>query len=152
MYTNSTGEHGGTAIIVPNSMNISARKDLCVSQGIQTTAIEIPEANTIIISYYNPNPSVYMTQLTDLIVKATKVRNQEGKEVLFLGDANAHHRDWHSTRTTALGEELAQVIAENGHHIYNNEDPTRIETKDGYTPLTRLTSSSAQSLTWRHKQ
>jgi hypothetical protein len=126
---------GGTALIVSPDLLYAPRPDLSINTPIQATTIELPTLDTLVVSYYN-------TQETDALIrfiqKAEEKALLENKHIIFLGDANCHHKDqWGSTKTTSEGNKLAQRLIDSDLAIYNSGDHTR------YNPCAEGTPSDA---------
>jgi hypothetical protein len=126
---------GGTALILSPDLLYAPRPDLSQNTPIQATTIELPALDTLVVSYYN---SLETPALIHFIQTVEEQALSENKHVIFLGDANCHHKEqWGSSKTTSDGNKLAQCLIDTNLNIYNNGDHTR------YNPCSDGTPSDA---------
>ena len=143
VHTNRPRRGGGTAILISQDLNYNTLPSLQISDPIQTTAIDIPESNTIFISYYNTQ---HHTCLASFISLAVETARKMHRQIIFLGDANAHHTEWSCKKSQLSGEIILQSINNNNLTIYNNSDPTRIDNNSNQTSVIDLCFGSVPSL------
>jgi len=137
--------HGGSAIIIHSSI---PHKQLQL-QLFQLQAIAIiASLNSPIIlcsMYIPPSHKIDKQELTSLIqqLKSTKL------PILIMGDFNAHHTSWGSSRSSQRGNQLLQFFDEHSLHVHNTGEPTHISyMSESCIDLTVSTLNLVPSVTW----
>ena len=99
------------------------RQDLSTCDWIQSTVIELSDYNILVASIYNQR---HTKLLKDYISFISGMARIEGKQLIILGDLNAHHQLWHCRSTNQDGRLLAQAINQTSMQVYNVPKPTRL--------------------------
>ena len=109
---------GGCAIYIHKSFNF---KILEISQNIECIKIKVFCQNfeCIIVNVYNPGNITRLEDLDELMPKTP------GKNVLILGDFNAHNPLWGSKLKNIIGKNIEEFVDKNNLIILNNGSPTR---------------------------
>jgi hypothetical protein len=124
----TTGAHGGSCLIIHNSINFT-RVDTTSIEGANHVTIRIhncikEKQDLFITTIYSP-PQIKLSE--DNLMSFINL----GKNILILGDLNAHHAAWSSNTSNKSGEAIYELLGNNIITMLNNNEPT-------YAPLHRL--------------
>ena len=114
---------GGSAIATAQHMNVTSRQELSSNKWIQSTVVELSDFKILVASLYNQR---HISLVGSYIQFISGIARNEGKQLIILGDFNAHHQLWHCRSTNQDGTVLAQAINQSGLQVYNVPKPTRL--------------------------
>ena len=109
---------GGCSIYIHNSLNF---KLLNISDKFEYIKVHIQfeKFETTIIHFYNPPDTTIHDQIF------TEFLEQPYKNILILGDFDAHNPIWGSNKTDCNGKSLQDFIEKNDLFLLNDGSPTR---------------------------
>ena len=147
------GGGGGLVTLIHNSIsftNINTSHFYTQDNKTELLAIcvDVGDTKIDIFNIYTPPASATPNYTPDYAF----LLKLSDKDCMFLGDFNAHHDDWFSTRSDSRGDLLAESVENSNLYILNNASHTRLPHAANQCPsspdVTLVPAHLVSSLDW----